>query len=195
MSEDHLVDLYQEYLNDGPPRRGHGPWWVVLAFNVAPKARLKTDIWFHSTPALQIAVANHTERGFSHWIPAVEIGPFRYERAAATFYQLWCTKASKERTSRVLWGFALYEMYKDEENLQLNVCADEALKLEGAEADKFAAEQQEALREKRGRYGDMYSRRHRLWDMSPSEERRVSCGSLSASRVLRERHKRQRGRK
>jgi hypothetical protein len=195
MSEDHLVDLYQQYLDDGPPRRGHGPWWVVLAFNIAPKARLKTDIWFHSTPALQIAVANHTERGFSRWVPALEVGPFRYERSAATFYEMWCSKSSKERTSRVLWCFALYEMYKDEENLQLNVCSEEALRLQEDEAKKFAVQQRAAQKEKRGRYGDMYSRRHRLWDMSPEEDRRVTCGSLGASRALRERHRRQRNRK
>ena len=190
-----LPTMYKDYLGDGPPRRGHGPWWVVVVFNIAPGARQKTDILFHSSPALQLAVANRVEKGFSKWVPAIEIGPFRYERAAAAFFDMLCINSSKERISRILWSLVLFDIYNDELHVELNICDTNLLTLTDDDVERFKQDRAEAMREKRGRHGDLYSRRNRIWDMSPTEQRRVTCGSLSISRAIREKIRRSRNRK
>jgi hypothetical protein len=185
-----LVDTYREFVGSDPPRRGNGPWWLVLAINTAPKARSKTQMWCHSNPALQLVMANQVERGFSKWVPAIEIGPFRYERSANAFFQLWGKQASKERGSRVLWALLLFEVYREDEDLQLNICDADALKMTEEQLLEFSREREQAARDKRGRTGNLFSRRHRIWDLQPPLERRVTAGDVTARRERRAKRKR-----
>lgn len=167
---------YEKFLGEQPLRRGHGPWWLTLAVNIAPKARPKSQIWFHSNPDLQLAVANHTERGFSVWRSAIEIGPFKSEKAAHGFFQLWGKNSSKDRGSRVLWAMLLHDVYKTREGIGMFIADPETLVLSPEELSEFQAAQRQAQLKRRGRMGDVYTRRTRVWEMERPIEQRISAG-------------------
>ena len=186
-----VEEKYREYVGQSPPRWGHGPWWVSLVINVFPKAGCRTQIWCSSAPDLQVEVANQIHYGFARWVPAMEIGPFESEEEALGFFKLWGQTASKDRLSQVLWGLTLFNKYRQDYGLELRPGRASDLVPDDGALKAFADAQAETKKTKRGRGGDVFSRRYRIWEMTPPPVKRVTCGEASARRVIREKRKKE----
>lgn len=151
-----------------------------------PKAKVRTNIWVHTNPGLLMALCNQVGRGKAMWVPSIEIGPFTSEFAAIGFLNIWVEKSSKERESRVLWAFILYDAYCSEYSLELIHCTPDKLAIDDERAKWIKSERATAHYLKRSRRGDPLSTRQRLWELLPDDTRRVTCGGVKGRREIRE---------
>lgn len=170
------------------PQHGFGPWYVFLAFNIAPNPKKKTLILVHSSPEWVLEIKNFGEAGVSLWRSVVIIGPFEVDKHARVFKDLW-ERGPRPRHERLLWGIVMCHNYRQIHNIRVWFRTNDDLMLGVVEVGYLKNEKKKRQRIRRGRRGKPGERGQRIYELVAPEEREKTLGATKVRREIREARK------
>lgn len=170
------------------PQYGFGPWYVFLAFNVAPNPKKKTQILVHSSPEWILDIKNYNDAGVAMWLNVITIGPFEIEKCARVFKQLW-ERGPRPREERLLRGFVLCRAYTKLHNIHIWYRLKDELILGVVEVERLKNENENRKRIRKCRRGKLGERQQKMYELMTPKEREKTLGAIKVKRDIREARK------
>jgi hypothetical protein len=171
------------------PRRGFGPWYAFLAYNIASSPQRKTAILVHSEPEWLLDLKNHEEIGLGYWRAAVIIGPFEIERDAVKFSALWA-KGSYQPGERYCRGMVMCRYYAPRHCLNIWFRRERDLVLGTADAERCESDNKKRQAIRKERRGRPHERHQRMYELMPEKKRKLTLGATKIRREVRGARKR-----
>lgn len=167
--------------------KGMGPWWVAMLVNLAPRAKTKTQIVYHTNIKLLVDLRNRKELGQALWAVAACIGPFDSEPAAQGMLGGWLTTAKKEREARALGSFVMHFVYEPRyPGIELYLAPVGSLTVDEEALATLKRDKEAALYRKWARRTRNQNVKRRALEMEPERLRTTLSGDVRAWQVIRE---------